>query len=355
MSLPSGVRDDRSFRGRLRKHFQSGILVRVTNMGLGFVLMTLIVAIAATNTGNNGLYILVSLFLAALIVSGVVSRRNVDRIGAVLDGPPEVFAGQPARFTLRLTNQGRLPRRALLVKISGAAAPLLFGEILRGEVAARSVDLVFPKRGRRTVESLLLYSGYPIGLFRKGRLHPIIEERIVFPAPISSEPPRPEGSPFETGDPRARRGGRGQEVSHLREGGQREDPRDVHWPQTARQGQFILKERMAEEGMDAIVLLDSRRPSTPPAGWSAEFERAVSEATGLVLSLLARGDRVGLAVHGGTWIAPASGPAHRRALLTALALAEPASEREPDPRLPPRTTLLRVRPGTRPGAATVAA
>ena len=355
MSLPSEASDGRSVRGRLRKFFQTGILVRVTNMGLGFILMTLIIAIAATNTGNNGLYTLVSLFLSVLIVSGLVSRWNVDRIGAVLDGPPEVFAAQPARFTLRLTNQGRIPRRALLVKMSGAAAPLLFGEILRGEVASRSVDLVFPKRGRRTVESLLVYSGYPIGLFRKGRLHPIVEERIVFPAPIRIEPPRPEGNPVETGDPRMRRRGRGQEVRHLREGSPRDDPRDVHWPQTARQGQFILKERTAEEGSDAIVLLDARRPSIPPEGWPVDFERAVSEATGLALSLLARGDRVGLAIHGGSWIAPGSGPAHRRAMLTALALAEAASELEPDPRVPPRTTLLRVRPGPRLDAVTAVA
>ncbi|MEO6323707.1 MAG: DUF58 domain-containing protein [Thermoanaerobaculia bacterium] len=353
MSLPSEVRDVRSLRGRMKKYFQTGILVRVTNMGLGFILMTLIIAIAATNTGNNGLYTLVSLFLSALIVSGLVSRWNVDRIGAVLDGPPEVFASEPARFTLSLTNLGRLPRRALLVKISGAAAPLLFGEILRGEVASRSVDLIFPKRGRRSVESLLVYSGYPIGLFRKGRLHPMTDQRIVFPAPIAMEAVRPDGSPFDLGDPRMRRRGRGQEVRHLREGSARDDPRDVHWPQTARQGQLILKERSAEDGRDAFVLLDARRPSDAVPGWPADFERAVSETTGLALALLARGDRVGLAIHGGSWIQPGSGPGHRNLLLTALALAEAASGLEPDPRIPPRTTLFRVT--ARAGAAAAAA
>ena len=62
---------------------------------MGFILLTLVVAVAATNTGNNGLYILVSLFLGALVVSGVVSRRNVENVAVELDGPPEIFAGVP--------------------------------------------------------------------------------------------------------------------------------------------------------------------------------------------------------------------------------------------------------------------
>src|SRR5512140_3623825 len=133
--------------------------------------MTLVVAVAATTTGNNGLYVLVSLFLGALVVSGVVSRRNVENVAVELDGPAEIFAGVPARFTLRLT------RRALLVKISSAAAPILFGRLDPGRPVERGVDLVFPRRGRRSIESLLLYSGYPIGLFRKGRVHALGDER----------------------------------------------------------------------------------------------------------------------------------------------------------------------------------
>ena len=104
-----------TFRARLRKLLDPGILVRVTNLGLGFILLTLVVAVAATNTGNNGLYILVSLFLGALVVSGVVSRRNVENLSVELEGPPELYAGIPSRFTLRVTNGGRLPRRAVLV------------------------------------------------------------------------------------------------------------------------------------------------------------------------------------------------------------------------------------------------
>jgi uncharacterized protein (DUF58 family) len=314
---------------KLREMFfawgKTGILVRVTNLGLGFVLMTLVVAVGATNTGNNGLYLLVSLFLGALMVSGFVSRRNVERIAATLRGPRDVFAGEPVRFTLTLKNEGKFPRRALLVKISGAAAPILFAEVPRGAEASRGVDLVFPRRGRRTIESLLVYSGYPIGLFRKGRLQPLGEERIVFPKPSLTRVPRPDPREADLGDPRARHRGRGHEIRNLREAGFGDDPRDVHWPQTARQGKFIVKERTSEEGRDAVVLLDVARPARSDPGFADRFERAVSEAAGLALHLLTKGHRVGL-VLGHRFLTPDTGPAHRRSILTALALAEPSDE-----------------------------
>lgn len=312
---------------------RTGILVRVTNMGLGFVLMTLVVAIGATNTGNNGLYLLVSVFFAALVVSGVVSRRNVERLRVSLEGPEEIWAGEPARFTLRLSNEGRLPRRAVLVKIANAAAPVLFSRIDPGGDAARLVDLVFPHRGRRRIESVLVYSGYPIGLFRKGRILRIDEERVVYPAHRPVRVPRPDPRDADAGDPRSRRRGRGFEIRHLREAGFGDDPRDVHWHQTARQGRLIVKERGVEEGRDGLVVVDAR-PET--------FEEALSEGASLLMRLLARGDRVGLLL-GGRLYPPARGPAHRRTLLLGLALAEPEAAAPRLAGLPRDVVVYRVR------------
>jgi uncharacterized protein (DUF58 family) len=339
-----------SVRTRLRELLDPGILVRVTNLGLGFILLTLVVAVAATNTGNNGLYILVSLFLGALVVSGVVSRRNVENLSVELVGPPELYAGIPARFTLRVTNHGRLPRRAVLVKISGAAAPLLFGRVDPGETAARGVDLVFPRRGLRSLESLLVYSGYPIGLFRKGRVHPVREERLVYPAParVPAVPPDPREA--EGGDPRNFLRGRGAEIRNLREAGFGDDPRDVHWPQTARQGRFIVKERASEEGRDALVALDLHRPTHAPPAWDAAFEERVAEAAGLALQLLSRGHRTGLLL-GGALVPPGAGPAHRRGLLRALALVAASDGPAAPPALPPRVAVFRAGAGAKGQAA----
>jgi len=330
-------------RLRLKIPWDETILVRVTNLGLGFVLTTLVVAIGATNTGNNGLYILLSLLLGVLVVSGVVSRRNVDGIEVSLDGPAEVFAGDPVRFRVLLRNRTGRPKSALLVKVSGKAAPILFPRLeARGE-AERGVDLVFPRRGRQKVESILLFSGYPIGLFRKGRMHPVNEERVVFPSPkVAVFPPPERAEAVDDGiDPR--RKGRGAEVLKLREAVPGDDPRDIHWPQTARQGRPIVKERASELGREIVVHLETGRPASAGPAWDAAFEEAAREATGLVLRFLSRGERVGL-LCGELFVPPAMGPLHRTTVLTALALARAGSAGPLPLALPPGIALYRVRP-----------
>jgi uncharacterized protein (DUF58 family) len=133
-------------------------------------------------------------------------------------------------------------------------------------------------------------------------------------------------------------------VRYLREGEERDDPRDVHWPQTARQGRFIVRQRAADDSRDVLVVLDGS--GSPP---EAAFDSAVSEATGLALSLLSRGDRVGLYT-GSILLRPMSGPGHRRALLTALALAEPQAA-EGAPLAPLQAVVYVIRPRESPREA----
>jgi hypothetical protein len=56
--------------------------IRITTVGLWFVLLTFLVAIAATNTGNNSLYTVLALMFAVLILSGILSRRVWCRAGS---------------------------------------------------------------------------------------------------------------------------------------------------------------------------------------------------------------------------------------------------------------------------------
>lgn len=329
-------------RLRLKIPWDETILVRVTNLGLGFVFTTLVVAIGATNTGNNGLYVLLSLLLGILLVSGVVSRRNVDGVEVALHGPAEVFAGEPVRFRIRLANRTRREKSALLVKVSGKAAPLLFPRLLPAGDAERGVDLLFPRRGRQKVESVLVFSGYPIGLFRKGRLHPVNEERIVYPRPKVAAFPPPEAREAVDDGIDPRRKGRGAEILKLREAAPGDDPRDIHWPQTARQGRPIMKERASELGREIVVHLETARPAGGGADWDAAFEEAVGEAAGLVLKFLSRGERVGL-LCGDQFVPPAMGPLHRSTVLTALALAEAGTQGSLPVALPPGIAIYRVR------------
>ena len=76
---------------RLRQTFH----YEITKAGVVYVLVTLVIGIAALNTGNNFLYIVVAAMLAAILMSGVVSALVLRRLNLRVRLPEHVFAGRP--------------------------------------------------------------------------------------------------------------------------------------------------------------------------------------------------------------------------------------------------------------------
>ena len=87
----------------------------VPREGIAYLALTLAIALAALNTGNNLLFIVVSALLAAVLVSGVASALMLGGLELDVSIPAHVFAGQKvlARFTLR-----NLRRRAPAFSVS---------------------------------------------------------------------------------------------------------------------------------------------------------------------------------------------------------------------------------------------
>src|SRR6202451_4039075 len=75
---------------RLRESFDYDI----TKAGIIYVLVTIVIGIAALNTGNNLLYIVVAAMLAAILVSGVVSAWVLRWLELDIRLPEHVFAGR---------------------------------------------------------------------------------------------------------------------------------------------------------------------------------------------------------------------------------------------------------------------
>ena len=73
----------------------------VTRAGIIYALVTLVIGIAALNTGNNLLYIVVAAMLAAILVSGVVSAWVLRWLELDVRLPEHVFAGRPVAGTHR--------------------------------------------------------------------------------------------------------------------------------------------------------------------------------------------------------------------------------------------------------------
>ncbi len=88
---------------RLRETFN----YEVTRAGVVYVLVTLVIAIAALNTGNNLLYIVVAAMLAAILVSGLVSALVLRWLELDVRLPEHVFAGRVVAGRIVLRNPNR--------------------------------------------------------------------------------------------------------------------------------------------------------------------------------------------------------------------------------------------------------
>ena len=78
----------------------------VTREGMVYMVLVLVIGIAALNTGNNLLFIVVSAMLAAVLVSGVASAMVL--LGLALEVVPDhLFAGSVAAARLLLRNTNR--------------------------------------------------------------------------------------------------------------------------------------------------------------------------------------------------------------------------------------------------------
>src|SRR6202047_4395111 len=89
---------------RLRQTFH----YEVTKAGVVYVLVTLVIGIAALNTGNNLLYIVVAAMLSAILVSGVVSALVLRGLELEVRVPEHMFAGRPVVGRVILRNPRRL-------------------------------------------------------------------------------------------------------------------------------------------------------------------------------------------------------------------------------------------------------
>jgi uncharacterized protein (DUF58 family) len=132
-----------------------------------------------------------------------------------------------------------------------------------------------------------------------------------------------------------------------------DDPRAIHWKQTARTGQLIYMERQADESRRLSILFDNGVGELAGEEQQARFERLVSEAATAAVDYLARRYYVELVAR--DFALPfGAGERHRRAVLEALALIEPAARRaEPLAGSAPAVPQLRLGfdGGVQPGSA----
>ena len=278
------------------------------------------IGVAAINTGNNLLYLLVSLLLSLIVVSGVLSEQSMRGLRLEADVPEEIFAGTPALFGAVLTNAKRwLTSYSVTLELLGRGAPTRFIYLPRLEAGRDRLltwEDTLPARGRQRLAGVRLTTRFPFGLFLKASRVTLEREVLVFPA-VRPLPTETLHRLVGAGTSAVRRRGRGHDLYNLRSYRPGDDPRHIHWRTSAKLRSLLVREMEAETTEDTRIVLTGTGARNP-----ARLEEALSEAASLTAHLARTGAGIEL-VGPGLFVRVGRGPSQARRILTALALYEP--------------------------------
>lgn len=297
--------------------------------------------VAAVNTGNNLLYLLASMLLGLVVVSGILSEAVMRGLRLTPVLPEEIHAGRPALMGAIVANRKRrVPSVSISLEVLGRGGTvervLYLPRLAAGAERIVSWDVVLPRRGRHRLGGLRVTTRFPFGVFVKAGRPLLEEEVLVFPAvgPAPADLLRRLGG---AGAAAARRRGRGSDLHSLRDYRPGDDPRLIHWRSSAKAGTLTVRELEAETTLDTRIVLEGRGGGDP-----RRLEDGLSEAASLAVHLLRAGALVEL-TGPGLGVPLGRGRAHERRILSALALYDPAA---PVPEAGGRA-------GRAPGAATL--
>ncbi len=299
----------------------------VTHAGLIYILISVVIGIAAINTGNNLLYVIVAALLSAILVSGVASAEVLRSLTLDIHLPEHVFAGRPmlARLLLRNTSSWlssfsvrvvparrknnnkdkmhwrweaytfgwprnrapqdqwlRLPDRRLCRVHDEEEKPILqesvyFPFLAPGQELRADLEISFPNRGRYTEKNFGLATRFPFAFLMKTRRINLAREVIVYPA-VETADQFLDVLPMVTGEFETFVSGRGNDLYLIRDYMPDDSARHVDWKATARTGALKVREFSREDERKLRIVFDNPAPGVLQP---AAYERGVRQAASL--------------------------------------------------------------------------
>jgi uncharacterized protein (DUF58 family) len=297
----------------------------VTRVGIVYVAIVLVIGIAALNTGNNLLYIIVATMLSAILVSGFASAVVLRALELDVRLPEHVFAGRAVLGRIVLRNPrrwlpsfsvnvvsaakdrvgkhwqwmpatfavppGRPPEKQWMTfrdyklrRVSTAAAPprifegsTYFPYVPAGSELKADLELRFDHRGCYQQKSFGLATRFPFAFLTKTRHVPLARKIIVYPR-VEPADEFFEVLPMITGEFETFVRGRGDDLYLIREYMPEDSARHVDWKATAKSGSLKVREFSREDERKLRIVFDN-------PGSGIVSEKAYEDAVALAASL----------------------------------------------------------------------
>jgi uncharacterized protein (DUF58 family) len=271
---------------------------KVTREGVVYIGGILVVTLAALNTGNNLLFMVLACLLAGMLISGLLSRVVLGGVEVRFELPEHIFAQRTTLAIAELYNAKPMTPSFSISLVSEDASkakqnapanpahrildrPVYFPYIPHRQSARQNVELTFPRRGVYRQDALGLRTRFPFGFLQKTRRLDSPMEVVVYPR-IQPTEEFYEILPLVSGELESYQRGRGNDLYAIRDYQFNDSARHVDWKASARTGALQVKEYAREDERRVMLVFD---PYIGPQGTDAQsaekFERAVTLCAGL--------------------------------------------------------------------------
>ena len=261
---------------------------KVTREGMVYIAGIFVVALAALNTGNNLLFMVLACLLAGMLISGLLSRVVLGGIEVRLDLPEHIFAQRTILAIAELHNTKQMTPSFSVSLVSEVAPnakknapanpappildrPVYFPYIPHRQTVRQNVELTFPRRGVYRQDALGLRTRFPFGFLQKTRRIDSEIEAVVYPR-IQPTEEFYEVLPLVSGELESYQRGRGNDLYAIRDYQFNDSARHVDWKASARTGALQVKEFAREDERRVMLVFD---PYVGPQGTDAAGRGAV--------------------------------------------------------------------------------
>ena len=305
---------------------QRTVYILPTRPGFMLFLTLLVLLVASINYQLNLGYLLTFLLAGTALVGMHVCHGTLRGLAMNLIAPHAHYAGTSTAFDIKLTNLRRSVRYGIGLSVlnpqtanskKGSLPHWVWTDVPAQGSSLVQVAFTPARRGLHRLPTLTAETRFPLGTFRVWTVWRPAAQVMVYPAPELTPPPLPPGEPRAQGAGSAARAQSSGEFDGVR-GYRRGDPlKNVLWKKAAKAG-----EQSGESG--GLVVRDTQQADRHEL-WldirqtgSLDLEHKLSRLCAWVL----QADRLGLDYGlrlSALEIKPASGEAHKRRCLEALA------------------------------------
>jgi hypothetical protein len=265
-----------------------------TREGAIYLMLIALISVAALNTGNNLLFIILASLLAGILVSGILSYIVLTEVELEFVLPDHIFAQQPmiSRVTLNnlkwvfpsfsVTVSAREPEKKKRRKAVAEQPRRILEEAVyvpyvpRRSAVTQHVELSFPRRGRYTQEGFRVSTKFPFGFLRKSREVALRQEILALPNVQPTEEFY-EILPLISGEVESLYKGRGHDLYAIRDFQEGDTARHVDWKASAKAQLLKVREFTREDERRVVLVFDARLPKASEKSLE-QFEKAVTFA-----------------------------------------------------------------------------